>query len=194
MPRPLRPQVAGGFYHVTCRGNRKQTIFRDPDDHRFHLWCLDHVAARYEWRVLTYVHMTNHFHLTLITEQPTLSRGMQWLNGVYGQVFNKREGSTGHLFQGRFHSVAIESDEQLLTCVRYDVMNPVRAGLCEHPLAWRWSSVRSALGLEPAPFFLDVERLLSFFSRDTERARRQLLRLIEDRTHTLTEAELPTAA
>jgi REP element-mobilizing transposase RayT len=179
VPRPPRIDVAGAFYHVTCRGNRKQPIFFEPDDHRFHLWCLDRVAARYEWRVLTWVHMTNHFHLLVLTQQPTLSRGMQWLNGVYGQVFNKRNELTGHLFQGRFHAHLIEEDSHLLECSRYDVLNPVRAGLCEHPLAWRWSSLRATLELERRPWFLDVDGLLALFRGGPEEARRRYLRFVE---------------
>ena len=183
VPRPPRPQVAGGIYHVTCRGNRKQAAFRDPDDHRFQLWCLERVAARYDWRVLTYVHMTNHFHITVVTEEPTISRGMQWLNGVYAQVFNKREALAGHLFQGRFHSTLIESDGHLLECTRYDVLNPWRAGLCDHPLAWRWSSLRATLGISPKPLFLDSRRLLSMFSRRQAEARRLYLQFVEEGMH-----------
>lgn len=194
VPRPLRPQAAGAFYHVTCRGNRKQPIFRDPDDHRFHLWCLGRVAARYAWRVLTYVHMDNHFHMSLITDEPTLSRGMQWLNGVYGQVFNKREGLTGHLFQGRFHSVPLESEGHFLECMRYDVLNPWRAGLCDHPLSWRWSSMRATLGFEPTPLFLDVDHVLSCLSRDLEEARRRYLRFVEDGMQRGIRTELRLAA
>jgi REP-associated tyrosine transposase len=180
MPRPLRIEAAGAIYHITCRGNRKQPIFLDPDEHRFHLWCLDRVATRYEWRILTWVHMANHFHMLLVTEEPTLARGMQWLNGVYGQVFNKRNKFTGHLFQGRFHSTLVETERHLLECSRYDVLNPVRAGLCDHPLKWRWSSLRATLGLELKTDFLEVGRLLSIFADDTEIARRRYLRFVED--------------
>jgi len=194
VPRPPRPQIPGGIYHVTCRGNRKQTTFRDPDDHRFQLWCLEQVAARYDWRVLTYVHMTNHFHLTVVTREPTISRGMQWLNGVYAQVFNKREALTGHLFQGRFHSTLVESDGHLLECIRYDVLNPWRAGLCDHPLGWRWSSLRATLGIAPKPIFLDARRLLSMFSPRTEEARRLYLQFVEEGMHDAARTTLQAAA
>lgn len=180
MPRPLRIDVADQIYHITSRGNRKQPMFLDPDDHRFHLWCLDRAAARYDWRVLTWVHMTNHFHALVLPEQPTLSRGMQWLNGVYGQVFNNRHALTGHLVQGRFNSMLIDTEQHLLECSRYDVLNPVRAGLCDHPLEWRWSSLRATLGLEPRPHFLDVDRLLAIFGTEPEEAQRRYLRFVED--------------
>jgi REP-associated tyrosine transposase len=180
MPRPLRIQLAGGTYHVTARGNRKQPIFLEPDDNRFHLWCIEQAAARFEWRVHTWVHMTNHFHMLLTTPKPTLSRGMHWLNGLYAQVFNERHDLTGHLFQGRFHSVVIEDQSHLLEASRYDDLNPVRAGLCDHPLAWRWSSCRAAVGLE-RPRFLDLDWLLAQFATDRERAERRYLEFVEDR-------------
>lgn len=178
MPRPLRTQFAGGIYHVTARGNRKQPIFLEPDDNRFHLWCLGQAASRFEWRVHTWVHMTNHFHMTLTTPKPTLSQGMHWLNGLYAQVFNERHQLTGHLFQGRFHSLVIEDQEQLLAAARYCDLNPVRAGLCDHPVAWRWSSCRALVGLE-RPRFLDVDWLLGHFGANRRRAQERYLDFVE---------------
>jgi hypothetical protein len=104
---------------------------------------------------------------------------MQWLSGVYGQVFNKRHELTGHVFQGRFHSPLVETEPHFLECSRYDVLNPARAGLCDHPLKWRWSSLRATLGLEPRPFFLDAERLLGNFGGDLETARARYLGFVE---------------
>jgi putative transposase len=181
MPRAPRIQVAGGVYHVTSRGNRRQATFLDTDDHRFHLWCLDRAAARFEWRIHDFVHMTNHFHMLLTTANANLSQGMQWLNGLYAQVFNARHSLTGHLFQGRFHSELVEDEGHLLESSRYDVLNPVRAGLCDHPLAWRWSSCRATVGLAQVPDFLDVDWLLGQFAVDREEARRRYLQFVEDR-------------
>jgi REP-associated tyrosine transposase len=180
MPRPLRIQHAGGVYHLTARGNRKQPIFLEPDDHRFHLWCLEQTAARFDVRVHSWVHMTNHFHLILTTAKPNLSQAMHWANGLYAQVFNDRHGLTGHLFQGRFHSIAIEDQSHLLEASRYDHLNPVRAGLCDHPLAWRWSSCRATVGLAPGAF-LDLDWLLTQFASDRESAQRRYLEFVEDR-------------
>ena len=43
--------------------------------------------------------MNNHYHLVVETPEPTLSRGMRQLNGVYTQRFNRRHRKVGHLFQ-----------------------------------------------------------------------------------------------
>jgi len=178
MPRPLRTQFAGGTYHVTARGNRKQPIFLEPDDNRFHLWCLEQAVNRFEWRVHTWVHMTNPFHLTLTTPKATLSRGMHWLNGLYAQAFNDRHELTGHLFQGRFHSVVLADENHVLAAARYDDLNPVRAGLCDHPLAWRWSSCRALAGVDRLRF---VERdwLLGHFGSDLFESQRRYLAFVE---------------
>ncbi|MCA1701169.1 MAG: hypothetical protein LC790_20625, partial [Actinobacteria bacterium] len=51
-------------------------------------------------------------------------------NPCNAQWFNRRHGFAGHLFQGRFHSVLVESNWHLLELSRYVVLNPVRGGLC----------------------------------------------------------------
>ena len=179
MPRPLRIQAPGAIYHVTCRGNRKQPIFLQPSDHLFHVWWMNRVALESEWEVFGYVHMTNHFHAMLRTPKPNLSDGMRRLNGLYGQFFNNRHGLTGHVFQGRFHSELIESEGHLLECARYDDLNPVRAGLCDHPLEWKWSSCRALMGLVPKPDFLSFGLLMQF-GDDIETARPRYLAFLED--------------
>src|SRR6185312_5297405 len=108
MPRPLRIEEPDAIYHITCRGNRRQQIFLEGNDRIFFLKWMNTVALQAEWEVVTYVQMTNHFHFLVRTPEPTLSRGMQRLNGVFGQFFNQRHGYGGHLFQGRFHSRKVE--------------------------------------------------------------------------------------
>ena len=73
--------------------------------------------------------MDNHYHLVVETPQANLSRGMRQLNGVYTQIFNRRHGRVGHLFQGRYKAVLVEKESYLLELARYVVLNPVKAGL-----------------------------------------------------------------
>ena len=72
----------------------------------------------------------SHFHLMVEIPDKSLSTGMQQLSGLHAQRFNRKHELDGHLFQGRFHSVLVESDWHLLSLARYLVLNPVRAGLC----------------------------------------------------------------
>jgi REP-associated tyrosine transposase len=147
MPRPPRIQLAGGTYHVTSRGNRRQSIYHDDDDRRSFLAMRDRVVVRCGWRVHAYCLMTNHFHLLVETPRPNLSAGMQRLKCEYAAYFNERHSLVGHLFQQRFGSRLIETEEHLLEALSYIAFNPVRAGLCEHPSEWPWSSFHGAAEL-----------------------------------------------
>ena len=91
--------------------------------------------------------MTNHFHLLVETPTLSLSRGMQLLNSGYAAYFNNRFSQVGHLFQQRFVSRLIDSEDYYAEALRYIALNPVRAGLCEHPSDWQWSSFHGATKL-----------------------------------------------
>jgi len=140
--RPPRIEHAGGVFHVVARGNERALVFRDDRDRereRF-LEILEAVADRYRWRVLAYCLMGNHFHLLVMTLEPTLARGTRQLNGVYAQWVNRRQRRVGHLFQGRYKAVSVQTDAHLRRTVRYVIRNPIRAGLSSRPEQWRWTS------------------------------------------------------
>lgn len=165
MGRALRTAPAGGSFHVTTRGNRLQTVYHDDIDRSWFLSLLADVVKRFEWSVLAYCEMTNHYHLVVHTPEPTLSAGMQRLNGVHAQRFNWRHGVAGHLFERPFRCRQAVSDDDLKELVRYVVLNPVRAGMHEQPGEWPWSSYRATAGHVPAPGFLDVHRLYDLFEQ-----------------------------
>jgi putative transposase len=169
MPRPPRIQVPGGLYHLTSRGVRRERIFHDAFDWASMLELLADVVERFGWRCHTYCLMSNHYHLVIETPEPNLSRGMQRLNCIYAKRFNARYGFSGHAFEARFHSDAVESDAHLLGTLRYVVLNPVRAGIVGHPADWPWSSYRCFAGLAPRPSFLVTDHL-AYFGRVPETA------------------------
>jgi putative transposase len=92
--------------------------------------------------------MDNHYHLLVEIQEAGLAAGMQWLNGVYAQSFNRAGGRSGHLFQGRYHAALVQHEGHLLETARYIVLNPVRAQLCAEPRDWPWSSYRATAGEE----------------------------------------------
>jgi REP element-mobilizing transposase RayT len=163
MSRPLRIVLAGGLYHVTSRGNRRETIYWDQVDRLNWLDVLAKVCARHKWRIHAWCQMSNHYHLVVETPDPNLSDGMQMLNGIYTQRTNRRHGSEGHIFQGRFHAVLIERQTHLLEVSRYVVLNPVRAGLVKDPASWRWSSYRTMVGNSIPPPWQATRWLLAQF-------------------------------
>ena len=172
VPRKPREECAGAIHHVFARGNDKQAIYRCDRDRVLYLALLGDVVVRQQWRCLAYCLMDNHVHLLVETPEPNLGRGMQRLHGMYGQMFNKWHGRTGHVFQGRFGAVRVTSDAQLLETARYVVRNPVDGGLCDAPEQWPWGS--HATGLEArAPAWLDTPRLLDFFGAGGGDSRRR---------------------
>jgi putative transposase len=156
---------------VTCRGNRRQPIFTDDHDRERYLELLGAVSRKLGWRCLVYCLMSNHVHLVLEVPDRTLSRGMQLLSGSYAQAYNLRHGWIGHLFQGRFHSEAVEPEGHGLELTRYVPDNPRRAGMVKRADDWRWSSLRAVLGKARAPAFLDEGWTLRQFSGNLRRAR-----------------------
>ena len=147
MPRPPRPQVAGGTYHLVSRGVRKLPIYTDDTSRRRFLDLLDETMALYEWELHSWCLMTNHFHMLVTTVEPTVSAGMQYLNGCYAQWFDWRHGYEGHVFERRFWSQLLVTDWHLFEAARYIVLNPVRARLCPSAEDWEWSSYRAMVGL-----------------------------------------------
>jgi putative transposase len=178
MARPLRLEHEDALWHVTSRGNEKKDIFRDDLDRERFVLMLSQSVIRFGWRLLSWVLMSNHYHLIIQTPQPNLSRGMHWLNGRYAQWFNRRHERCGHLFQGRFHGALIDKDSYFLSVVRYVVLNPVRAGLVDRPDEWRWSSYRQSAGLELPKRWLAVEELLHTFGGANLRGCEEYVRFV----------------
>jgi len=163
MARALRIEYPGAVYHVTSRGNERRVIFHDGEDCEQFLRLLADAVTRFGWILTAYTLMTNHFHLVVETPTPTLSRGMQWLNGTYAAWFNRKYARSGHLFGGRYHAFIVEKEAYYLELLRYVVLNPVRAKMVERPEEYRWSSYRAIAGYEPAPEWLTVSELAEFF-------------------------------
>jgi putative transposase len=166
MARPLRLEFPGALYHVTCRGNRRELIFRDRKDRLAWLVETERMCRRFHFIVHAYCQMTNHFHLLIETPEGNLGQGMRQLNSAYSQHFNRRHGLVGHVMQGRYHAVLVQKASYLHELARYIVLNPVRAGIVDSPESWEWSSHRCMLGERSAPTWLTSDWLLACFGPD----------------------------
>ena len=180
MPRRHRPQVAGGLYHVTMRGNNRSEIFASDNDRVLLLSTIVRAKRLHGWKVHAYCLMSNHYHLLIETPEPNIATGMQWLNSTYAHRFNEKYDRIGHLFQRRYADGIILTEEHLHEVIRYIPLNPVRAGLCKRPEDWPWSSCRATLGYGPREPFLSVRPTLDRFARDRDAARTLLREWIED--------------
>jgi REP element-mobilizing transposase RayT len=171
----------GALYHVFARGNERRPIFGDETDYTRFLELLESAIARYEWVCQSYCLMTNHYHLLVETPRANLPAGMRHLNGCYTQDFNRRRKRVGHLFQGRYMSVLVEKELGLLSVVRYIARNPIRAGMCERPEEWRWSSYAATIGEKAAPPWLATNWLIEHFGGTREQARQRLRAYVESK-------------
>jgi REP element-mobilizing transposase RayT len=170
MARRPRLHVVGGFYHVTLRGNHRQLIFRSDDDRDVLDGIVAKVTCELDASVHAYCWMTNHLHAVVRVGEPPLGRIMQRIATRYARHFQKALGTTGHLFERRYHAVLVAGDSQLLATVRYVHLNPVRAGLVEDPAGYRWSGHRGYLGLG-GPAWLRTTFVLNLLHENAERAR-----------------------
>jgi len=170
MARPLRIEFPGALYHVTARGNARQSIFSDDEDRHAFLETLAKTISRHRWICHAYCLMGNHYHLLIETPFPNLSKGMRQLNGVYTQAFNRRHKRVGHVLQGRFKAVIVEKDSHLKELCRYVVLNPVRAKIVGHPAKWEWSNYRATVGEANKTDWLFTDWMLSQFGSQRKRA------------------------
>ena len=200
MARPLRINVAGGWYHVTARGQRRERIFGAKADYRRFLKLVAEMRERYRVRVRAYCLMPNHYHLLVSTPEANLSRAVQWLNVSYSRWLNGRRADVGPVFQGRFHAVLVENSYGLAVS-HYIHMNPVSAsalgldkrrkavegqGLADRPTPemlkervqtlreYPWSSFRAYAGYEKPPTWLDRGAVLALV-KGKENGYRELL-------------------
>ena len=164
MARAPRINLAGGLFHVTQRGNNRQPIFLDDKDRRAFLERVARFRGPFKCSVHAYCLMDNHVHLLLETQEANLSAFAQRLFASYTLWFNRKHEQVGHVFQGRFKSILVEKDAYLLELSRYIHLNPVKAKLVAKPEEYRWSSMRSYLGMEGVESWVTTRDVLAYFT------------------------------
>ena len=140
MPRIARVVVPGIPLHVTQRGIRRTDVFADDTDRLLYHWLLKTTAAHFQLRFYAYCLMTNHVHFVVVPGRPdSLWKTIHRVHSVYSYRFNRRQGLSGHLWQGRPFSCPLD-DTHLWAAVRYVERNPVRTGIVERAEDYIWSS------------------------------------------------------
>jgi len=148
MARLARVVLPGIPHHVTQRGNRRASTFFCDDDYALYLDLLSEAARAARVSIWSYCLMPNHVHLILVpSDTDGLWRTLGDLHRRYTGYVNARLRTTGHLWQGRYGSVAMD-EAHFVNAVRYVALNPVRAKLVDRAEDWRWSSTRALLAGE----------------------------------------------
>jgi putative transposase len=152
LPRVVLPGIP---HHVTQRGNGRQQTFFEDGDYALYLDLLADSAGRAQVKVWSYCLMPNHVHIVLCPyDEDGLWRTFGELHRRYTGFINARRRTTGHLWQGRFSSVAMD-EAHFVTALRYVALNPVRARLVSKALDWPWSSTRALIAGQ-SDKFVDV--------------------------------------
>ena len=133
--------LAGHYYHIYNRGCNREDIFANTGNYAFLLRRAKSYLTDYALSVIAYCLMPNHYHFLLRPDEDgTLSRFIQRLFNSYTQAFNRQQGRSGTLFEGRAKSVLVDTEEYALHLCRYIHLNPVKAGLVVHPEEWIYSN------------------------------------------------------
>ena len=150
MTRSQREASSSDIYHVIVRGAGRRLLFEDDEDRRFFAVRLFAYASRAEGGadLLAWCLMENHVHLLLRARLEDLESLMRSLNTSFARYYNGRHGHVGPVFQGRYKSIPVETDAQLLETVRYIHHNPQAANVCGHR-DYEWSSFQFYLEGHP---------------------------------------------
>lgn len=163
MARKPRCNIVGVPQHVIQRGNNREACFYSEEDYRFYLECLEESAKKFNCLIHAFVLMTNHVHILVTPQQEyAISQMMQSLGRKYVRYINSVYKRSGTLWEGRFKSSLVDTQNYFLICMRYIELNPVRAGMTEVPGEYKWSSYQTnGYGKEDScltnhPVYLDL--------------------------------------
>lgn len=179
MARRPRVHFPGALYHVISRGNQRQSLYKDDEDHHRFQTLLSEVVKRHSVTLYAYVLMPNHFHLLLEVSRAPLAKVMQSLLYRYTRHYNQRYRKVGHLFQGRYRAILCDRDIYLMELIRYLHLNPVRATMISDPSRYRWSSHRDYLRAK-SEAGLAIDRGLALWGARRGQAMRAYRQFIRD--------------
>ena len=170
MARTARKLSESGIYHVILRGINRQQIFYDEEDYEYFISLLERFQAVSHYELYAYCLMGNHIHLLLKTGDEPLDRIFRRIGASFVYWYNLKYQRVGHLFQNRFKSEPVETDQYFLTAMRYILRNPVKAGLCVKPEDYPYSNIRDLTGdgQRTVSCLIEKEELLSFIDQDND--------------------------
>ena len=149
MPRQARAVFSGVPHLLTQRGNRGEPVFFDDEDRSTYLSWLQEYCAAYSVEVLAYCLMPNQVQLVAVPAiEDSFQQVMKPLHMRHAQRVNRARGWTGHLWQGRFLSSALDN-AHVWAAVRYIEREPVRAGAVRKAENFKWSSAAAHVGGSP---------------------------------------------
>jgi putative transposase len=191
MPRLPRLHVVGGFYHVTLRGNHRQSIFGTAADREKLNAIVAEAIEKYGSRVHAFCWMTNHLHLFIQVGESPLGKTVQRIAMRYARYQHKQLRTKGHLFERRYDARLVDIDSYFLAVLRYIHLNPCEAGMVGSPDDYRWSSHHAYVGREMLAW-VTTEFGLGMLGKTIDQARLAYHSLLEGRTEKASTKWLPS--
>jgi len=174
MARKPRIHYAGALYHVIVRGNNRAYIFKSGGNKEEYKKIVSKYKKRYRFKLYAYCIMDNHAHLLIEVDNIPLSKIMQGIQQVFTQHYNRKNRTTGHVFEQRYKSYLCDRDVYLLSLIRYIHQNPIRSKLTDG-INYQWSSHQEYIR---NPVLADVDFPLTLFSGKKNKAIKRYLSFV----------------
>lgn len=183
MARQSRIHYTGALYHVIARGNNREVVFHDGEDKSKYLALIERYKQKYQFHLYAYAIMDNHVHLLGGVADEPLSKIMQGIQQSYTQYYNRKYDRVGHVFEQRYRAKLCNSDQYLVSLLRYIHRNPLRAGLSQpcwtsHPA---YQAGNSSI--------VDTEFILSMLSNNKTKAIQKYMEYMEEELSESQQAE-----
>lgn len=128
---------------------------------------LDRYRKKIEYEIYAYCLMGNHVFLLIKEGKEVLSNTMKRIGTSYVCWYNWQYNRKGHLFQDRYKSEPVLDDAYFLTVLRYIHQNPLKAGLTNHIVSYKWSSY---IEYTIEPKMVNIKFALALFDKEKDKA------------------------
>ena len=160
MPRQARKKSKTGIYHIMLRGINQQQIFEDAEDYNRFLDVVKDCKEICEFELYAYCLMGNHVHLLIHEHKESIEQIVKRIGSRFVYWYNVKYQRKGHLFQDRFKSEPVEDQRYFSTVLVYIHQNPLKAGLCEKPGEYPYSSYNEYVKI---PYVVDTSFVFGYW-------------------------------
>lgn len=164
MPRIPRNNTETSFFHIIVQGIEKRYIFNEREDIEKYIDLLK--KKNEDNLIIAYCIMNNHAHTLIKTEKSIyMEKWMQKVNTAFARYYNKKYDRVGYVFKNRYKSQQIKSIEHLYICAKYIHDNPVKAGICDSPSKYKYSSFVDFYNSNVEEIYSKLGKILNYDSQ-----------------------------